>query len=808
MIRQALLRLLVLWAVVTALTAQAQDPSWKTPRAYHVARQCAVASGSKVFVLYDGNYQTQSLWRSTVARDLSGALLSWDTEQNALIRTYDRCSGLSDQKIAYIRWCQAARTLVIVYENGNVDLLDETDNVTNLPQVRDASIPGKVINDLTVSGSKAYVSADFGLVVIDVGNRVLEEVYRMKMAVKSTAIAGGQYVFAAKDSVCSAPFGVNLNDAKQIRTLARDVTYNRAAASSACFFVSNTKDLAFFRLSDGALTPEGIQRVQRAGALYFTDMSAEHGKVLLLRSDGHLLLIPTSDPTASPQDITCSKYLTGASFDGTTYWLSEGMDGFSAYKLKNDALQSTEVHGIAVESPMRDLSYRLRYEGDRLLVAGGRNVVGTEDLNPFTASYCEGGRWYTVDEKASLEAGVKQHADFNHWNGLDVVQDPMDASHLFVSAYRSGLEEYRDGKFVQRYDADNSPLMSILPEASAYYNYVSCSALEFDENANLWLAQQQVDVILRVKKAAGGWAELSHESLVGANKLDRFFFTSSSYNGERIRLLSSNGWVNTGLFAFTVNSNLKFTASRLCSNWLNEAGVKITPERYFCFSEESDGSIWMGTDMGLYILEDPRTVFASGAPQLHQIIINRDDGSGLADYLFDGIPITAMARDAKGNKWVGTDGSGIYRISSDGQVQQYHYDTSNSPLPSNTVNDIAVNPVTGEVAVATMAGLALLKTGEVPAAESLDYDNILIYPNPVVPGYHGLITITGLTENAEVKILSSSGQLVWYGHSTGGMCRWNGHSRNGGRVASGIYHVVCSTEDGDEAVIARIVMMK
>jgi hypothetical protein len=370
------------------------------------------------------------------------------------------------------------------------------------------------------------------------------------------------------------------------------------------------------------------------------------------------------------------------------------------------------------------------------------------------------------------------------------------------------LEEYRDGKFVQRYDADNSPLVSILPEASAYYNYVSCSALEFDENANLWLAQQQVDVILRVKKAAGGWTELSHESLVGANKLDRFFFTSSSYNGERIRLLSSNGWVNTGLFAFTVNSNLKFTASRLCSNWLNEAGVKITPERYFCFSEESDGSIWMGTDMGLYILEDPRTVFASGTPQLHQIIINRDDGSGLADYLFDGIPITAMTRDAKGNKWVGTDGSGVYRISSDGQVQQYHYDTSNSPLPSNTVNDIAVNPFTGEVAVATMEGLVLLKTGEVPAAESLDYDNILIYPNPVVPGYHGLITITGLTENAEVKILSSSGQLVWYGHSTGGMCRWNGHSRNGGRVASGIYHVVCSTEDGDEAVIARIVMMK
>jgi hypothetical protein len=90
----------------------------------------------------------------------------------------------------------------------------------------------------------------------------------------------------------------------------------------------------------------------------------------------------------------------------------------------------------------------------------------------------------------------------------------------------------------------------------------------------------------------------------------------------------------------------------------------------------------------------------------------------------------------------------------------------------------------------------------------VEYDNILIYPNPVNPGYHGLITIKGLTENAEIKILSSSGQIVWYGRSTGGCCRWDGHNRAGYRVSSGIYHVVCSTEDGDEAVISRIVMMK
>lgn len=801
--------LILLSLAISAVTASAQDSSWRTPRAYHVARQCALAPGGKAFLLYDGNYQTASLWNSNVARDLSGALVSWDTQENALIRTYDRCSGLSDHSIAFIRWCQAARSLVVVYSNGNIDLIDGSDNVVNLPQVKDASIPGKVINDVVVDGTKAYVSADFGLVVMDVANKVIEEVYRMKMALKSVAIGDGYFVFAAQDSLCCAPKGVNLNDSKKINTLTRGTTYLHAAYQSDRFFVSNIREVSYFSLEDGELDPSGVKRILSAGSLYYTDMTAEKECVLTVRSDGHLLLTDASDPKSSTtQDVECSAYLTGASYDGSTLWLSEGMDGFSGYKLKDGSLQVTDVHNIAVESPMRNLSYKVRYEGDRLLVTGGRNVVGSEDLNPFTMSYCEGGKWYTIDEKGSLESSQKQYPRFNHWNALDVAQDPLDDGHIFVSAYRNGLEEYKNGKFVKLYNSDNSHLRSILPDAETYYNYVSCSALQYDEDGNLWLTQQMLDTLLRVRKPDGSWKAIYHESIKGGLKQDQLLFTSTALGGHRIRILSVNGWVNTGLFAFTVSSQLKLTAAKHHSTWLNQSGNTIEPSTYYCLMEDSDGSVWMGTDMGLYIMENPGALLESGTYQLKQIIINRDDGSGYADYLFDGIPVTALALDANGNKWVGTEGSGVYRISGDGQEQQLHYDTSNSPLPSNNINGIAVNPLTGEVAIATMGGLALYDTGEVPPAESLDYDNILIYPNPVNPGYHGMITIKGLTENAEIKILSSSGQIVWYGHSTGGYCRWNGHNRAGHRVASGIYHVVCSTEDGDEAVISRIVMMK
>ena len=85
---------------------------------------------------------------------------------------------------------------------------------------------------------------------------------------------------------------------------------------------------------------------------------------------------------------------------------------------------------------------------------------------------------------------------------------------------------------------------------------------------------------------------------------------------------------------------------------------------------------------------------------------------------------------------------------------------------------------------------------------------MLVYPNPVRPDYAGPIAIRGLTRDAEVKILSASGALVWSGVANGGMCTWNGTNKKGNRVASGIYHVVANTTDGSKAIVSRILIIR
>jgi flagellar hook assembly protein FlgD len=70
-----------------------------------------------------------------------------------------------------------------------------------------------------------------------------------------------------------------------------------------------------------------------------------------------------------------------------------------------------------------------------------------------------------------------------------------------------------------------------------------------------------------------------------------------------------------------------------------------------------------------------------------------------------------------------------------------------------------------------------------------------------------MITITGLTNDASVKILSSNGTVIAEGKSTGRTFMWNGRDKNGDRVASGMYMVATATSDGKKGVVCKIAVI-
>ena len=87
-------------------------------------------------------------------------------------------------------------------------------------------------------------------------------------------------------------------------------------------------------------------------------------------------------------------------------------------------------------------------------------------------------------------------------------------------------------------------------------------------------------------------------------------------------------------------------------------------------------------------------------------------------------------------------------------------------------------------------------------------DNVWAYPNPVEPSYTGPITITGLTYDADVKILASNGALIAEGRSNGGTFVWDGCDKKGRRVASGVYMVATAMSDGSKGTVCKIAIIR
>ena len=65
-----------------------------------------------------------------------------------------------------------------------------------------------------------------------------------------------------------------------------------------------------------------------------------------------------------------------------------------------------------------------------------------------------------------------------------------------------------------------------------------------------------------------------------------------------------------------------------------------------------------------------------------------------------------------------------------------------------------------------------------------------------------------MEENTQVRITDLNGNVLVAGTSLGGQFSWNGQNRQGNRVASGVYLVFCSSEDGLEHQVGKFMVLK
>lgn len=774
--RHTLFSLLLLFSVslLTANQVRAEQGDWHIYAAYHEATQTAVLNGV-VYVLS------------------SGGLYSYGIEDSE-VRTYDKAGLLSDNGISALRACKTTGELVIVYENGNIDLYSPSkDEVYNLPDLKTKSLSDKTINDVLETDGMLYISTGSGIVSVNLKNRTFGDFYNWGVGVRSVAIKDGIFYAATTEGIYAGSMENNLlepSNWKQLKTyqLYRLVTTPDgtlyAIAYDAVYIVSDTEKFTIRRQVSGNFL--GYTVID--GALWVFPNPSYHTNTPITKITGE-----TYTSFSAMESVKWLSYSNG------TYWAA--CDTLGLQGLAEDG--SVKVSSIIPNSPIRNYSYRFcRPSDNRLFVAGGTYDY-VSDSRTGTIMRYEDGDWSAFDETSAINfLGTGYYR-----NVTDIVQDPNDPTHHWASTATSGLYEFRDFKAVAHYGASNSPLTSILPEDSRPEYYVRVTGLAYDDDHNLWMLNNLCDTIVRILRNDGSWTAYYYPEIAYYPTFDHVMFDQRGWAWINSRRSTSSS--TAGFLVVNTNGTIgtqRDDTHRYISTFSNQDGTSYTPTLFYCMTEDHDGAIWMGTDRGVFVCYNPAEVFDENF-YLTQIKVPRNDGTNLADYLLSDVVITCITVDGGNRKWIGTSGSGVFLVSADGLETIQHFTSDDSPLINDYIDDINIDGLTGEVFFATKAGICSYMADATTPSESFNKDLVKVYPNPVRPDYTGSITVTGLMADSDVKIVNASGRLVNHGTSVGGSYTWNGCLASGKRCANGIYFVLAADSEGNDGVAAKFLLM-
>ena len=222
----------------------------------------------------------------------------------------------------------------------------------------------------------------------------------------------------------------------------------------------------------------------------------------------------------------------------------------------------------------------------------------------------------------------------------------------------------------------------------------------------------------------------------------------------------------------------------------------------FCIEEDLDEEIWVGTANGPCVFYQSSTVFGDDV-NASQILISQD---GNLQYLLETDVIQSIIIDAGNRKWVGTAGSGVYVLAADGLTTDHHFTVDNSPLPSNDIQDIAMDYGSGEVYIGTSVGL-LSYRGEATNWDR-DMEDVRVMPNPIRGDHTGPIVIDGLAYQSTVHITDATGNRIAELRSNGGRATWDGLLDNGQPAPYGVYLAFATDRNGKEGAVVKFAVIR
>ncbi len=766
---------------LAGLLVQAQATpigEWKTHLPYDKVIDVAVA-GDMVFAATPYNMFTYNLLDNRVER-------------------FDKIKGLSDVGINKIGYNDHMQLLLIAYSNANIDLVDKDGNIRNISDIKDKDILGnKTINNILFKDNLVYLSCGFGIVVLDMDREEIKDTYYIgpdgnALNVLDLTENDTSFIAATEDGIYYADVNSNAladynNWHKDERVIHPDEMYSLVEYYAGKIYINYYNEGSWNGDTLFVFDGQNWDYFLKENNARHHQLKATEDNLLLVNRYNIYILNENGEIETNIWQINGGSYQPLSIDQGNgadVYWIGDQYKGL----IRNTNIWSGEF--IKPNGPGTKNVFALDAGGDNVWVApGGRQA-------DWAKLYMQDGVFSLVDDMWTTHSRQNTSAFDTITDMVCVKVDPNNPDIAYIGIWGDGIVKFVDNELNTFYTDKNSTLQ---PWVSAQ-DLIMISGLDFDDHHNLWVANTGAPDLLSVMKSDGNWRSFNlGGSLSG---IDIGNLMVDSYNQKWI-IKRNNGMV----IVFNDNNTIDDPSDDLVKVLTSSTGNGAIPgSSVYSFATDNDGEVWVGTDEGVAVFYSPESIFESGVNfDAQQILVPRNDGSGLADILLETETVTAIAVDGANRKWIGTSRSGVFLFSPDGLKEIHHFTAENSPLLSNNIIGITIRD-NGEVFIGTANGIISYRGTATPPGPNPE--GVYAFPNPVRENYTGPIAITGLVNDSDVKITDTYGNVVFATRSEGGQAVWDGHNFDGRKVAAGIYLVFVTNHDGSEKLATKILVMR
>jgi len=616
-------------------------------------------------------------------------------------------TGLHATGIHKIAWHPIENQLVIAYKNSRIDIV-KGDQVTLIDDIQNSNLySDKSINDLIVFNHNAYLSCNFGIVVIDllkkeVKSTIFPNNNRQSVKVLQTLSYQNKLFALTENGIWSTTLGQN-NIWMQEDTMGVAGIKNMFVFKSQLYFNNQQKiypyqsNIASYQINTGTIETIAVddERIL-AGITY--------------QNKGALIQFNSNQTNTVLIDSTVLSQPVGLLKDGNTIWVADFGKGL--YE-KNE-----QSKWFALGGPLSEAYGNNAFSDNQLLMSYGTDKIGLSSLN----------------EKGWSNFSQLENIKINYVEAVSI--DPSDQS-WWIGMGNQLIHYDRNKKTIEQ-TIPNPPIGAI-------------KSIQQKTDGTIALLKEGFGVVI---KEGNQWNNYPIQKGFSAINLKKIIHSNNDLS-----------WIigpkQQGIVLFQKQNNQAIWRQLNTGKGSgNLPSMEVT-----AITEDKDGSIWVGTDNGIAIFQCTNINEACDA---YLPIVQ---SNGFNGYLFQKETIHSISIDGANRKWIGTNnGAWLISKDGTEVLRHFTTENSPLPNntvlsigiePSEgDVFFFTKNEIISYKGEATESALTLSSIKIFPNPIAPNYNGPIIIKNLV---NNALVKITDINGQLMMQTRALGGQAVWNG---------------------------------------------